>query len=845
MATSSVARCGLAYCALLALYAVALTSGQQQDWTFQHGVASGDPLPDRVVLWTRVSWTGAAAAPPSDNVELTVEVAKSQDMSAEPKSYKVTCTAAADWTCKLDADGLSPAVKYFYRFTAPGGVRSPVGRFHLPYPRGLNVPPSQRRSSAFPAPSSRRPSARTFQRFAHHTHCITTQPLPHSRSSPLPPSSFSSSSTQPTGDARQGRVRLAVFSCSNWGWGYFHAYGVAATYELDAWVHLGDFIYEYGPGDYPRSDPNNPASNQAVRFGLKPANEILTITDYRQRYALYRTDSSLQALSAAAPTIAIWDDHETANNAWKDGFPDAPSSQNNITASRRAAGVQAWHEWLPVRPSGGVGSASSYTELAINRTLNFGSTLSLFLTEDRLQARSSPPYINGALYSSAGSLGAAVGGVAPSKWGPAEEAKILAVKAQADAFANDPNRTILGKPQVSWLKQQNDDSAAAGVTWQLFAVTTIMQDILPNPPAAIAAANASGDAANAAFWGGVWANCSSSDVAVVNGTPTNAAGIHLYSTACYRRPYIGAELKYNLSDRTPGSPTGAGAFAGLVGGCRAIEASSRYNVILDFDAWQGFRAERDELLDIAADSNNAVFIAGDSHVFWASVLKKANGEVVAAEFDVSSVSSVGFEELFPFMPVDMLAASLVAGGGFRGGLRYANTDRKGFIYLAIDGEKQHADYIGIDDHCTPAGINSSFCMAGFDRYTSIERAKRGLPNDLQRTSCLTEAERVSGIVAAPPVPAYRRMGCSSYNGAKPTVFAFASGSTQLVAHAARGQSYSVEQCATAAHAAGMKLFALNPSRTRCMGSKKSSMRKQGKRSDAGCSGAGRVPVYAL
>eukprot|EP00198_Chlamydomonas_reinhardtii_P008429 XP_001697766.1 alkaline phosphatase [Chlamydomonas reinhardtii] len=652
----------------------------------------------------------------------------------------VTCTAAADWTCKLDADGLSPAVKYFYRFTAPGGVRSPVGRFHLPYPRG---------------------------------------------------------------DARQGRVRLAVFSCSNWGWGYFHAYGVAATYELDAWVHLGDFIYgELETGRVPRSDPNNPASNQAVRFGLKPANEILTITDYRQRYALYRTDSSLQALSAAAPTIAIWDDHETANNAWKDGFPDAPSSQNNITASRRAAGVQAWHEWLPVRPSGGVGSASSYTELAINRTLNFGSTLSLFLTEDRLQARSSPPYINGALYSSAGSLGAAVGGVAPSKWGPAEEAK----------------------------------------------------DILPNPPAAIAAANASGDAANAAFWGGVWANCSSSDVAVVNGTPTNAAGIHLYSTACYRRPYIGAELKasrgpllasYNLSDRTPGSPTGAGAFAGLVGGCRAIEASSRYNVILDFDAWQGFRAERDELLDIAADSNNAVFIAGDSHVFWASVLKKANGEVVAAEFDVSSVSSVGFEELFPFMPVDMLAASLVAGGGFRGGLRYANTDRKGFIYLAIDGEKQHADYIGIDDHCTPAGINSSFCMAGFDRYTSIERAKRGLPNDLQRTSCLTEAERVSGIVAAPPVPAYRRMGCSSYNGAKPTVFAFASGSTQLVAHAARGQSYSVEQCATAAHAAGMKLFALNPSRTRCMGSKKSSMRKQGKRSDAGCSGAGRVPVYAL
>ncbi|KAG2440649.1 hypothetical protein HYH02_010228 [Chlamydomonas schloesseri] len=766
--------------ALLALGALAIARGQQ-DWSFQHGVASGDPLPDRVVLWTRATWTGTAA-PPSDSVELSVEVATGQDFSGELIDYKVTCTAAADWTCKLDAMGLSPAVKYFYRFKAPGGVTSPTGRFHLPYPRG---------------------------------------------------------------DARQGRVRLAVFSCSNWGFGYFHAYGVAARYELDAWVHLGDFIYEYGPDSYPASDPDHPASNQAVRFGLSPAHEILTLADYRQRYALYRTDPSLQALSASTPTIAIWDDHETANNAWRDGFPDAPASQNNITALRRAAGVQAWHEWLPVRPSGGVGTQpSAYAELAINRTLHFGSTLSLFLTEDRLQARSSPPYVNGALYSSPGALGAAVGGVLPSKWGPAEEAKILAVKAQTDAFAGDPNRTILGKPQVAWLKQQNDDSSAAGVTWQLFAVTTIMQDILPNPSAAIAAANASGDAANAAFWGAVWANCSSGAVAQVNGSsPTNADGIHLYSTACYRRPYVGAELKFNLSDRTPGAATGYGGFVGVVAACRLLEASSRYNVILDFDAWQGFRAERDELLDIASDSNNAVFIAGDSHVFWASVLKKANGKVVAAEFDVSSVTSVGFEEIFPFMPVDMLAASLVAGGGFRGGLRYANTDRKGFIYLAIDGEKQHADYIGIDDHCTPAGVNSSFCMAGFDRYTSIERAKRGLPNDLQRTACLTEEERVSGAVAAPP--SYDRVGCSSYNGAKPTVFAFTSGSTQVVAEAARGQSYTVEQCATAARAAGMRLFALNPTRTRCLGSKKAGTRKQGLRGGATCSGAGRVPIYYL
>ncbi len=76
-------------------------------------------------------------------------------------------------------------------------------------------------------------------------------------------------------------------------------------------------------------------------------------------------------------------------------------------------------------------------------------------------------------------------------------------------------------------------------------------------------------------------------------------------------------------------------------------------------------------------------------------------------------------------------------------------------------------------------------MVGFDRYTSAERAKRGIPNDLQRTACLTEEERVSGSVAAPP--SYDRAGCSSYNGARPTVFAFASGSTQVRSCAGSGR----------------------------------------------------------
>ena len=196
---------------------------------FVHGVASGDPLSDRVILWTRVTpATGATA-----DIPVQWELASDAAFSTVVAKGQATATAARDFTVKIDATGLKPATAYHYRFTAYA-ARSPVGR---------------------------------------------TRALP-------------------TGSVAQ--VRLAVFSCANYPAGYFNVYAEAARRnDLDATVHLGDYLYEYARGGY--------ASAHAEQLGrqVQPAGEILSLADYRARHAQYRTDTDLQALHAAAPMIAI------------------------------------------------------------------------------------------------------------------------------------------------------------------------------------------------------------------------------------------------------------------------------------------------------------------------------------------------------------------------------------------------------------------------------------------------------------------------------------------------------------------------------------------------------------
>lgn len=139
-----------------------------------------------------------------------------------------------------------------------------------------------------------------------------------------------------------GRLKLGAAACSNYPAGYFHAYADMAGHDLDAVLHLGDYIYEYGLGGY--------ASDRALDMGRLPVppHKLETLDDYRRRYRQYRRDPDLQALHARHPFICVWDDHEIRNGTYRDGSDDYDGAPEGFAALRGAA-IQAYHEWLPIR----------------------------------------------------------------------------------------------------------------------------------------------------------------------------------------------------------------------------------------------------------------------------------------------------------------------------------------------------------------------------------------------------------------------------------------------------------------------------------------------------------------
>ena len=307
---------------------------------FVHGVASGDPLRDRVIIWTRVSPPGGGS------VRVGWSVA-SVDGATVAAGETVT-GAAQDHTVKVDVTGLAPNARYTYRFYAMGH-QSPIGRTR----------------------------------------------------------------TLPTGAIE--RVRFAVVSCANYPVGYFNVYAaVAANDEIDAVVHLGDYLYEFGPGQ----------RNAGAALGRvhEPAHEVVRLADYRQRHAQYRSDPDLQAAHARHPFIAVWDDHESANNSWRDGAQNHDLSEGDWSV-RKAASIQAYFEWMPIR------GAPLRPDTRIFRRFRYGDLVDLLMLDTRLFGRDEQP-------SSADDL----------------------------ETINDPNRSMLGPIQHRWLA---DQLATRASTWQL------------------------------------------------------------------------------------------------------------------------------------------------------------------------------------------------------------------------------------------------------------------------------------------------------------------------------------------------------------------------------------------
>ncbi|MFY7907687.1 MAG: alkaline phosphatase D family protein, partial [Burkholderiaceae bacterium] len=226
---------------------------------------------------------------------------------------------------------------------------------------------------------------------------------------------------------------LAVMSCSNYPAGYFSAYAEVARSQARYAVHLGDYIYEYAADGYASSDA------KAMNRVSVPANECISLSDYRQRYAQYRSDPDSKVFHASMPMIAIWDDHEVANDAFKDGAENHTEGKEGTFAARRAAAMQAWHEWMPVR------SPDTADLRKIYRSFDFGGLVALHMLETRLIGRDKPIEF--------------------------EELLNPATAAQATAALASTGRSMMGAAQVQWLRGQ---LAASQATWQVLGQQVLM-----------------------------------------------------------------------------------------------------------------------------------------------------------------------------------------------------------------------------------------------------------------------------------------------------------------------------------------------------------------------------------
>jgi len=299
---------------------------------FYHGVASGDPLHDRVIIWTRVT--------PSDSlhaIEVVWEISETKEFTSILLSGKVNTSPNEDYTVKADVAGLVPDKFYFYRFKALGAT-SMIGR---------------------------------------------------TKTSPV---------------EMKDSLSFAVVSCTNWEFGYFNAYARIAEKELDAVMHLGDYIYEYGTGRY--------GDTTIGRINIPPY-EIISLQDYRTRHSQYRLDEGSRLMSMRHPLIAIWDDHEVANDLYAGGAQNHQPEEGEFEIRKKNA-KQAYYEWLPIRED-----EKHY------RAISYGQLADLIMLDERLEGRTK----------------------------------------QAEGL-NDPDlmnetRTMLGQEQYTWFTNQLKNSSAS------------------------------------------------------------------------------------------------------------------------------------------------------------------------------------------------------------------------------------------------------------------------------------------------------------------------------------------------------------------------------------------------
>jgi alkaline phosphatase D len=350
--------------AAIGLSASISSSCSKNTYSFNHGVASGDPLDDRVILWTRI--TPQQTGP----IEAILEISEDKIFSKISYSKKLQTSALSDYTIKYDflAKRYCDSDKgFFYRFKAGSSI-SEIGR------------------------------SKTFSK-------------------------------------KTVSAKIGVFSCSNFPAGYFNAYQAGAEKnDLDLWLHLGDYLYEYPMGGY--------ATDNAEKLGRTPSptHEMITLSDYRQRHAQYKLDQGSKALHKHAPLIAVWDDHEFSNDAWKKGAEN--HSEDGLEGdffARRSAAIKAYYEWMPIR--------EQQNKRRIFREFEIGKLIHLIMLDTRQYGRDKQlkpqDYLN------------------ESGFNQAKFYKDL----------NSKNRELLGAEQLSWIE---NSVLKSSTTWTIFGQQVLM-----------------------------------------------------------------------------------------------------------------------------------------------------------------------------------------------------------------------------------------------------------------------------------------------------------------------------------------------------------------------------------
>ncbi|MFN3233269.1 MAG: alkaline phosphatase D family protein [Alphaproteobacteria bacterium] len=582
--------------------------------SFDHGVASGDPLQDAVIIWTRFSPdaddTGALPA----SIPVAWTMASDEALSDVVQEGVLETNADRDYTIKIDVTGLAPGSTYYYQFSV-GDQASVVGR----------------------------------------------------------------TITLPTGSV--DRATMAVVSCSNYPHGLFNVYRhIAERDDIDVVLHLGDYIYEY-----PADGWGKQVAEQLGRVSV-PAHEIVSLEDYRLRHAQYRTDPDLQAMTARHPLIAVWDDHESANDSSVDHAQEHDHETEGDWQTRKQVSAQAYAEWLPIR------SPVPDNLLKIYRSFQFGDLANLIMLDTRLIGRAKSlnlferghvPLVS-MLFDFSDPLNPVPVGEATPPAGAIEVdikdvpipfdmtgdtpepimdyPRIVELGRILEAAPNDlpdgilflpdverlqteilsdPERRMLGAEQEAWLRDQLMASKASGVIWQVLG----QQILMGNTPM--------------------------------------------------------ADITARIDTSKPGSWS--------VNRVLQMQFGSANKLPSNLDSWDGYPvARRDLATDIMEHANNAVVLAGDTHNFYAFDLTLAEGAPpYAAEFGAGAVSSPGMESFFPvdgdFARQQVMAASRE--------MRYMDPSHRGYLVLEVTPEASTASMMVIDTVMSPNSIET--CDAAF------------------------------------------------------------------------------------------------------------------------------------